>query len=137
MHTRFHNRGTYQGAGAALISAPGVRSVMHTGHQGSPLVQRGHAVVNAAIPLRTESAHEPSLQPALRECVARAVRRYLADVESEPCESLHALVICEVESPLLREVMNWYGGNQSRAAAALGITRATLRKKLQQYHLAD
>lgn len=43
----------------------------------------------------------------------------------------------EVESPLLREVMAWYGGNQSRAAAALGINRATLRKKLQQYGLMD
>jgi Fis family transcriptional regulator len=31
--------------------------------------------------------------------------------------------------------MNWYGGNQSRAAAALGINRATLRKKLQLYGL--
>jgi len=34
-------------------------------------------------------------------------------------------------------VLAWYGGNQSRAAAALGINRATLRKKLQQYGLAD
>ena len=45
--------------------------------------------------------------------------------------------MCEVESPLLREVMSWYGGNQSKAAAALGINRATLRKKLQLYGLAD
>lgn len=92
--------------------------------------------VNAALPLRADAAHESSLQPALRECVSRAVRRYLADVESSPSEGLHALVMCEVESPLLREVMAWYGGNQSKAAAALGINRATLRKKLQQYGLA-
>lgn len=89
--------------------------------------------MNAALSLCADGAHEPSLQPALRECVVRAVRRYLADVESEPGEGLHALVMCEVESPLLREVMAWYGGNQSRAATALGINRATLRKKLQQY----
>lgn len=104
---------------------------------GRTLAEKGPTVVNAAIPLRAESAHEPSLQPALRDCVVRAVRRYLADVESEPGEGLHALVMREVESPLLREVMAWYGGNQSRAAAALGINRATLRKKLQQYGLAD
>jgi len=66
-----------------------------------------------------------------------SVRRYLADVESEPSEGLHALVLREVESPLLTEVLAWYGGNQSRAAAALGINRATLRKKLQHYGLAD
>ena len=93
--------------------------------------------MNAAISLRADAAHEPSLQPALRDCVARAVRRYLADVESEPTEGLHALVLREVESPLLREVLAWYNGNQSRAAAALGINRATLRKKLQQYGLAE
>ncbi|MEO7431971.1 MAG: helix-turn-helix domain-containing protein [Dokdonella sp.] len=92
--------------------------------------------MNAALALRADAAHEPSLQPALRECVSRAVRRYLADVESAPSEGLHGLVMCEVESPLLREVMAWYGGNQSKAAAALGINRATLRKKLQQYGLA-
>jgi len=85
--------------------------------------------VNAVSLSRADVAHEPSLQPALRECVARAVRRYLSDVESEPSEGLHALV--------LREVLAWYGGNQSKAAAALGINRATLRKKLQQYGLAD
>ncbi len=87
--------------------------------------------------LRADTVAEPSLQPALRESVARAVRRYLSDVESEPNEGLHALVMSEVESPLLREVMNWYGGNQSKAAAALGINRATLRKKLQQHNLVD
>ena len=93
--------------------------------------------MNHASLQRADVAQETMLQPALRECVARAVRRYLSDVESEPAEGLHALVMCEVESPLLREVMVWYGGNQSKAAAALGINRATLRKKLQQYGLAE
>jgi Fis family transcriptional regulator len=92
--------------------------------------------VNAATPLRVDVAHDSALQPALRECVARAVRRYLSDVDSQPSEGLHALVVSEVEMPLLREVMSWYGGNQSRAAAALGINRATLRKKLHQYGLS-
>lgn len=96
----------------------------------------GIVSVNAVSPLRADAAHDPALQPALRECVARAVRRYLADVDSQPSEGLHALVVGEVEMPLLREVMAWYDGNQSRAAAALGINRATLRKKLQQYGLS-
>ena len=91
--------------------------------------------MNAVAHLRADAAQDPSLQPALRECVARAVRRYLADVDSQPGEGLHALVIAEVEQPLLREVMAWYGGNQSKAAAALGINRATLRKNLQHYGL--
>lgn len=93
--------------------------------------------MNAVSILRADAAHEPQLQPALRECVSRAVRRYLSDVESEPSEGLYDLVLHEVESPLLAEVLAWYGGNQSKAAAALGINRATLRKKLHQYGLAD
>ena len=92
--------------------------------------------MNAATPLRTDVTHDPALQPALHECVSLAVRRYLVDVDSQPAEGLHALVLSEVELPLLREVLDWCGGNQSRAAATLGINRATLRKKLQLYGLS-
>lgn len=91
--------------------------------------------MNAVTVLRVDTT-PGSLQPALRECVARAVRRYLSDVDAQPSEGLHELVLREVEIPLLHEVMSCYGGNQSKAAAALGINRATLRKKLQQYGLA-
>lgn len=97
---------------------------------------RGTVDVNAKGLPRSDVAQESSLQPALRECVTRAVRRYLTDIGSCPIEGLHALVVHEVEQPLFREVLAWYGGNQSRAAEALGINRATLRKKLQQYGLA-
>ncbi|WP_414648982.1 helix-turn-helix domain-containing protein, partial [Dokdonella sp.] len=92
--------------------------------------------VNAVTPLRPDGAQDSVLQPALSECVARAVRHYLADIDAQPADGLHALVISEVESPLLREVLDWCGGNQSRAAATLGINRATLRKKLQQHGLS-
>ena len=75
-------------------------------------------------------------QSALGECVTRTVRRYLTDIGDTPCaEGLHALVLHEVELPLLREVLAFHDGNQSRAAAALGINRATLRKKLAQLGL--
>lgn len=77
------------------------------------------------------SAPGERTQSALGECVTRTVRRYLADIGDTPCaEGLHALVLREVEVPLLREVLAFHGGNQSRAAAALGINRATLHKKL-------
>jgi Fis family transcriptional regulator, factor for inversion stimulation protein len=36
---------------------------------------------------------------------------------------------------LLREVLAFHDGNQSRAAAVLGINRATLRKKLAAHGL--
>lgn len=83
-----------------------------------------------------EMVRESSSQSALSECVSRTVRRYLADIGDTPCdEGLHALVIREVEGPMLREVLAFHDGNQSRAAAVLGINRATLRKKLAQHGL--
>lgn len=85
--------------------------------------------MNAAA-ARAEQASESTLQPALRECVTRAVRRYLHDLDSQMPDGLYELVLREVETPLLSEVLAWAGGNQSKAAAALGINRATLRKKL-------
>lgn len=93
--------------------------------------------MNAVQALR-ENAASPSVsaQPSLRECVSRVVRRYLRDLGDHPAEDLHAMVLREVEAPLLAEVLRHCGGNQCRAAAALGINRATLRKKLRLYDLA-
>jgi len=81
-------------------------------------------------------SHGAGSHSALSECVTGTVRRYLADIgETECSEGLHALVLREVEVPLLREVLAFHDGNQSRAAVALGINRATLRKKLATHGL--
>lgn len=74
-------------------------------------------------------------QAALRDYVARAVRRYLSDLDDCPADDLYGIVLREVEAPLFREVMRHCDGNQTRAAAALGLNRATLRKKLREHGL--
>lgn len=96
--------------------------------------------VEAAKQTSSQNAGSPGVgsqgQSALGECVTRTVRRYLADIGDTECaEGLHALVLREVELPLLREVLAFHDGNQSRAATALGINRATLRKKLAAHGL--
>lgn len=96
---------------------------------------KGSAAVNVSGGTRGGEAHDAALQPALRDSVSRSVRRYLADVDGQPGEGLYDLFLGEIELPLFREVLAYYGGNQSRAAAALGLNRATLRKKLQQHGL--
>lgn len=49
---------------------------------------------------------------------------------------LYEMVMREVEVPLFRSVLDYVGGNQSRAATILGINRATLRRKLREYGMA-
>lgn len=71
----------------------------------------------------------------LQDHVSRAVRRYLSDLGDCTDGELHALVMREVERPLFNEVMTHFEGNQTRAAAALGINRATLRKRLRDFGL--
>lgn len=72
----------------------------------------------------------------LGDCMALNARRYLADLNGTPCrDGLYARMLREIEPPLLREVLAWSGGNQSRAAEILGIHRATLRKKLRDLGL--
>lgn len=91
--------------------------------------------MNALHAVRLDAAPVEPSQPALRECVSRAVRRYLADLGCHEVDDLYDVVLREIEAPLFTEVMRHCEGNQTRAAATLGINRATLRKKLRQYKL--
>lgn len=54
---------------------------------------------------------------------------------SEPPTDLYYMVVDQVEKPLLETVLEYSEGNQSHAAAVLGINRATLRKKLRKHGL--
>ena len=49
--------------------------------------------------------------------------------------NLYEMVLGEVEQPLLKAVLDFTRGNQSKAADVLGINRGTLRKKLKEYGL--
>ena len=74
-------------------------------------------------------------RPPLREHVANAVRRYIRDLDGCDAEHLYDIALRELEIPLFVEVLNHCEGNQSRAAAMLGIHRATLRRKLRDYDI--
>ena len=67
--------------------------------------------------------------------MAQAVRRYLSDLDGSDADDVYEVVLREMEIPLFIEVLQHCEGNQSRAAAMLGIHRATLRKKLREYGL--
>ncbi|HTQ36925.1 MAG TPA: helix-turn-helix domain-containing protein [Steroidobacteraceae bacterium] len=72
----------------------------------------------------------------LREHAERALADYFANLNGHRPARLYNLVLREVEEPLFRTVLDHAGGNQSQAAIILGITRATLRKKLREFGLS-
>ncbi|MEQ8231893.1 MAG: helix-turn-helix domain-containing protein [Gammaproteobacteria bacterium] len=76
-----------------------------------------------------------SASPPLCELVADALERYFEDLNGQEPADLHALVIAQVEKPLLEVVMRQTRGNISRAAELLGMNRATLRTRLHKYGL--
>ena len=78
---------------------------------------------------------KPHRADPLRECVREALGNYFAHLNGHPVSNLYDLVLAEVEEPLLRTVLQHTGGNQTQAAALLGISRSTLRKKLAHYDI--
>jgi Fis family transcriptional regulator len=73
----------------------------------------------------------------LRRHTERVLHDYFSNLNGHRPARLYDLVLREVEEPLLRAVLDYAGGNQSRAAVILGITRTTLRKKLRTLGLAS
>ncbi len=71
----------------------------------------------------------------LRGSVEQAMRNYFSQLNGRPVVDLYAMVLAEVEAPLLEVVMRYTRHNQSKAAILLGLSRGTLRKKLKQYGL--
>jgi len=71
----------------------------------------------------------------LRKNVKKAIRHYLEDMGDCQTESLHQILLSQVEPPLIEEVLRFTQGNQSQTARILGITRNTLRAKLNRYDI--
>jgi Fis family transcriptional regulator len=71
----------------------------------------------------------------LKDHVRRTIRRYLEDMGSTEPEHVYRKLLSEIEPPLIEEVLRYAGGNQSRTARILGMTRNTLRSKLRRYEI--
>jgi len=69
--------------------------------------------------------------------VRESLERYFDELNGQAPSGLYDLVLSEIEQPLLEVVMAETRGNISKAAAFLGLNRATLRKKLHKYGLGD
>ncbi|TFH88111.1 DNA-binding transcriptional regulator Fis [Billgrantia azerbaijanica] len=101
--------------------------------------EEGHVLADRAA---SDSAANPPAEPSaspgerpLREAVDAAMRRYFDHLDGGTVTDLYAMVMAEVEAPLLAAVLDYTQGNQTRAAEILGLNRGTLRKKLKQHDL--
>ena len=71
----------------------------------------------------------------LREHVQSTIRQYLKDMGNTEPEHVYRRLLSEIEPPLIEEILRYAGGNQSRSARILGMTRNTLRSKLRRYSI--
>jgi len=72
----------------------------------------------------------------LRQHVQKTISRYLHDMGHTQPANLYQMLLAEIEPPLIEEILRCTGGNQSRAADMLGMTRNTLRTKMQRYSIS-
>lgn len=87
--------------------------------------------MNAIKAQRSSEATQP-----LNQHVRENLNEYFKGLNGcTPPTDLYRMVLEQVEKPLLERVLDYSGGNQSRAAEVLGINRGTLRKKLKHYSL--
>lgn len=71
----------------------------------------------------------------IASCLTHHFEVYFKDLDGSTPSHLHQMMLSACEKPLLEWVMEKTRQNQSLASEWLGMNRATLRKKLQQYDL--
>ncbi len=74
-----------------------------------------------------------STEVTLRDNVTQVMKHYFANLKGEETRHIYDFFLDEVEEPLLNAVMKYVNNNQSKAARMLGLSRGTLRTKLQKY----
>ncbi len=84
----------------------------------------------------TDTSLETQEPAPLSGHVQKAVDFYFAQLNGHEATGLHAMVIQEVEKPLIETTLKHTGHNQSKAAKALGLSRSTLRKKMALYNIS-
>ncbi|MGD0961787.1 MAG: helix-turn-helix domain-containing protein [Methylomonas sp.] len=82
------------------------------------------------ITIRTGNEH--TLSDHVRTCV----EEYFSHLNGHDSSGLYQLVLTEVEKPLLETALKHSDFNQSKAAKVLGLSRSTLRKKLEHHGIS-
>ena len=89
------------------------------------------ATLQNSNPIEIRSRRKSDMPLSLH--VKLAVDHYFSQLNGHNITGLHELFISEVEKPLIIATLRHTGQNQSKAAQVLGLSRSTLRKKMEQY----
>ncbi|MDB5696394.1 MAG: ntrC [Sphingomonas bacterium] len=106
------------------------------------VLSRDELIAVDAVRLMLGGAHRQELldagsDPGIADAVHALIERIAADRPSALEDgTLYDRVIREVERPLIEALLARHGGNQLRAARALGLNRNTLRKRLDSLGIA-
>jgi DNA-binding NtrC family response regulator len=90
-------------------------------------------VIERAMLLESEEEILPDHLP--REIFEEAASFVPSDIESHIMGTDQVLALDDVEKVAIEHALRVHGGNKTKAAQALGISRQTLRTKLKQYSL--
>jgi len=96
--------------------------------------RRDAAISNIEVERRQRDRRKKVSVP-LALYIKQKVEQYFTQLNGHDPVGLHTLVISEVERPLLEAALEFSGHNQTKAAKALGLSRSTLRKKMEQYRI--
>lgn len=84
--------------------------------------------------IKFESMKEPPVP--LSTHVKATIDHYFEQLNGHEVSGLHAMVIKEVEKPLIEAALKYADQNQTKASKILGLSRSTLRKKIELYEIS-
>lgn len=104
----------------------------------APLIGADESPTAPTAPAREPppAAPEPGPRPSLESLIEARVRAYVSALDGEEVRDLHALIMPELERPILRVAMELADGRLAVAAQLLGMHRNTLRARLRALGLA-
>jgi Fis family transcriptional regulator len=103
---------------------------MDTSEKSAAIINIDRRDIN--VDRRSKDRRKPVSIP-LTVYVKQTVELYFSQLNDHDPVGLHAMVMSAVEKPLLVAALEHSGYNQTKAAKALGLSRSTLRKKMDQY----
>jgi DNA-binding NtrC family response regulator len=110
---------------------PGNVRELRNSVQHAAVMSKGNLVTVEDLPPSVREA-----EPGVEDDFEAAVRRLVdEELKGEPPDDLHASSVARLERLVIRQVLDFTGGNQFRAARILGLHRTTLRKKIAEYGL--